>query len=213
LTMNPLKSSQSNIGRACGTLTGVPVVIVAGAFVAFAAAGVLENPAENILPALPILAFSLAFLAVGLVIVLAGLIPWIAGMRVARPDISLSAGAVRVGEGFTVHYAQTFRRTSEVRDIRLRLILRERATYRHGKSSSTVTYEEVAAEFEFPAKTYEAGEQLSFSRGMEIPRGGMHTFRGHRNRIEWLLRAKVEIAGWPDYLEDFELAVEPAMAG
>jgi hypothetical protein len=211
--MNFLKPSGSAFGRACGMLTGFSLTLLAGVFVVFAAAAGFEDPAGNILHALPLLIFSLAFLAFGLVITLSGLIPWIAGMRVSRPDIALSTGAVRVGEGFTVQYAQTFRRVSEVKSIRLQLILRERATYRHGKSTSTAVHEETAAEYEFPAKVFQAGEPLSFSRGMEIPRTGMHTFQGFRNRIDWLLRVKVDIAGWPDYREDFEIFVEPAMAG
>jgi hypothetical protein len=205
-------SSGTGLGRACGLLFGIPWTIMSGGFLVFAIASAIEDPAHSIITAVPMILFPLAFAAIGLAMIGYSVIPWIAGMRVALPDITLSSDTVRVGESFTVHYSQTFKRKSDVKGIRISLILRERATYQSGKNSATATHEEVAAEYDFAPKVYEAGELLSFSRGMEIPRNGMHTFRGQRNQITWVLRVKVDVAGWPDYGEDFDLAVQPEMA-
>lgn len=210
--MNLLKPSTSNLGRACGLLFGIPWTILSGAFLVFAAAGVIEDPAHSILPAAPMILASLASVAIGLAMIGAGILPWIAGIRMAKPDITFSSSSVRVGEGFTVHYSQAFKRKSDVKGIRICLILRERATYVQGKNTATVAHEEVASEYEFPPKVYEAGELLAFSRSLEIPRNGMHTFRSPRNEIAWLLRVKMNVAGWPDYNEEFEIAVQPTLA-
>jgi hypothetical protein len=209
--MNALKPARgAGLGRACGVLFGIPWTLFACVFLVIAAGSLSQDWQQNPIPALMAILVSLVFVAIGLAIIAAGLLPLIAGMRVAKPDISLSTSTLGVGEGFSVYYAQTFKQTSEVKGIRLQLILRERATYRRGTDTTTVTHEETAAEYEFPAKTYEAGEQITFSRSMEIPTDGMHTFRGIRNQITWLLRVKVDIAGWPDYCEDFELYVPPS---
>jgi hypothetical protein len=208
--MNTLKPSSSRLRPACGLFFGIPLTLVACIFLTGAAVSLIEDPARNIFPAAPIIITSAVFTAIGLAIVVASVIPWIAGMRVARPEITLSSSTLRVGDGFSVHYAQTFKKQTEVNGIRLLLILREQATYRRGTDTTTVRHEQTAAEFEFPAKVYETGEQISFSRSMDIPRNGMHTFRGLRNQITWQLRVKVDIAGWPDYSEDFELYVQPS---
>ena len=209
--MNALKPSRGReLGRACGVLFGIPWTLCACVFLVFAAGSLIQDPQQDLLPALPAILISLLFIVIGLAMITAGVLPWIARMRVAKPEISLSTGTLRVGDGFSVYYAQTFKQTSDVKGIKLQLILRERATYQRGTDTTTVTHEETAAEYDFPAKVYESGEQLSFSRSMEIPPDGMHTFRGRRNQILWLLRVKVDIAGWPDYCEDFELFVQPS---
>jgi hypothetical protein len=209
--VNALQPSRgAQIGRACGVLFGIPWTLCACVFLALAVGSFSQNSEGGLLPILPVILISLLFIGIGLAMIIAGVLPWIARMRVAKPEISLSTSTLSVGEGFSVYYAQTFKQTSDVQGIKLQLILRERATYRRGTDTTTVTHEETAAEYVFPAKVYESGEQLSFSRSMEIPPDGMHTFRGRRNKILWLLRVKVDIAGWPDYSEDYELFVQPS---
>ena len=210
-TLNALEPSRgAQIGRACGVLFGIPWTLCACLFLVLAVGGFSQDPKGSLLPVLPAVLVSLLFIVIGLAMIIAGVLPWIARMRVAKPEISLSTSTLSVGEGFSVYYAQTFKQTSDVQGIKLQLILRERATYQRGTDTTTVTHDETAAEYAFPAKVYESGEQLSFSRSMEIPPDGMHTFRGRRNKILWLLRVKVDIAGWPDYSEDYELFVQPS---
>jgi hypothetical protein len=133
-------------------------------------------------------------------------------MRAGNPEVAVSNSAVRVGDGFSVGYSQAFKRRAEVRGGSVALVQRERATHTSGSSSTTVTHEETAETFEIPAGTFAAGDVLAFSRGMRIPPAGMHTFKARHNEIAWLLRVKVDIAGWPDYREYFEIAVQPQRA-
>jgi len=210
--MNMLKpSSGTRLGRGCGLSFGIPWTLIAGVFLVSAAASLIEDPAHNIFPAAPVILVSLVFVAIGLMIISASVIPWIAELRISKPEVAISKNSVRIGDGFSVSYSQTFRQKADVRGIKVSLVKREQATYSSGSSSTTVAHEEPAAEYEYPAKTYEAGEILSFSRGMEIPQNGMHTFRSAHNQIAWLMRVKMDVAGWPDYLEDFEVYVQPSV--
>jgi hypothetical protein len=152
------------------------------------------------------------FAVIGLVIIGASVFPWIAELRVGKPEISISTTSVRVGDGFSVDYSQIFKKKADVKGIKVSLLQCERATYSSGSSSTTVTHEEITTEFDSPARIFETGDLLTFRRGIEIPRDGMHTFKTNHNEIAWLLRVKVEIASWPDYREDFEINVQPILA-
>ena len=154
----------------------------------------------------------LLFPATGLVIAAIGIYPWIAWLRVARPEITIDKTAAGVGEDFTVSYSQNFKRRSEVRGIQLSLVMRESAHHRAGKNSHTYHHEETIAQYDHPGQTYKAGDTLAFSQTMGIPKSGMHSFQAINNSIDWELRVKVDIAGWPDYREDFEIQVQPILA-
>jgi hypothetical protein len=148
--------------------------------------------------------------AIGLAMMAIGIYPWIAWLRVSRPDITIDKTALVVGESITVGYSQMFKRRSEVRGIRLSLVMRERATYRSGKNRVTAQHDETVAEFNYPGQTYEADDTLAFSHTVGIPKSGMHTFHAAHNSIDWELRVKVNVAGWPDYRDSFDLQVLPA---
>ncbi|MBN2084279.1 MAG: hypothetical protein JW748_03575 [Anaerolineales bacterium] len=151
--------------------------------------------------------FVAACIVIGLAVIAVNVISWISEARIGKPEVSINAESVRVGDGFSVNYSQTFRQKTEVTKIRMSLIKRESATFSAGTDTTTVTHDEPAGEFEAPPKLFEAGEKLNFSRGMKIPAGGMHTFRTKHNEISWLVRVKVDITGWPDYSEEFEVRV------
>jgi hypothetical protein len=156
--------------------------------------------------------FGLPFVAIGIGMLWHGLVPWIARSRIMKPDIAISSTEVRLGDRFSISYFQTFKNRADVRGVKLSLLFRETARYSSGSSSVTVHHDEPITEFEYPARTYEAGEQMVFSRSMEIPCDGMHTFHASNNHILWLLKIKVDVVHWPDYQEEFEIQVLPARA-
>jgi hypothetical protein len=209
-TLKPRASA--GVGRACLFLFGTVWTAFSCFFLIAPLGMLLFNPKHNWVVALPTALFSLPFIAVGLGMIAYSILPWIAGMRVSNPDVTISSSSLRVGDRFTIAYAQTFKRGSEVKRINFSLLQRETVRYQQGDSTATVHHDETAAEFEYPAQRYEAGDSLAFSRSMEIPRTGMHTFHATHNDIAWLLEVKVDIAGWPDYREAFDIQVAPLLA-
>lgn len=153
----------------------------------------------------------LLFPGVGLVIIASGIYPWIAWLKVTRPEIVIDKTTLGVGETFTVSYSQIFKGRSEVRGIQLALVMRETAHHGSGKNSHTYHYENPIAQYDHPGQSFEAGETLSFSQPIGIPKPSMHTFHAMNNSIDWTLKVKVDIAGWPDYQDSFELAVQPTL--
>jgi hypothetical protein len=158
------------------------------------------------------LASLLLFACVGLVITGLGIFPWIAWLRVSPPEVTLDKTEMILGGSFTVSYSQNFKNRSDVRGIQLSLVMCETARYRRGKNNYVARHEETAAEFDQPGRTYETGDTLAFSQTIDIPRNGMHTFHGMHNAIDWQLRVKVNIAGWPDYEDAFDLDVRPSQS-
>jgi hypothetical protein len=154
----------------------------------------------------------LVFPAVGLVAIAAGIYPWIAWLKVTRPEIVIDKTTVGVGDTFTVSFSQNFRGNSEVRGIQLALLMRETAHHGSGKNSHTYQHEVTIDQQDHPGQTFEAGETLAFSQPISIPKSGMYTFHAMNNSIDWRLKVKVDIAGWPDYQDSFELAVQPSLA-
>jgi hypothetical protein len=188
---------------------GVAWTVVAGAFIYRPMETLFTHSLEDGIGRMLLLAI---FPAIGLVLIAIGIYPWIAWLRVSRPEITIDKTALAVGESFTVGYSQNFKRRSEVRGIRLSLVMRERANYRRGKNSVTVRHDETIAEYDHPGQTYEADDELTFSQTIGIPKTGMHTFHATHNSIDWELRVKVDVAGWPDYRDTFDLQVRPGPA-
>jgi hypothetical protein len=187
---------------------GAAWTVVASAFIFIPIAALINRPLEAELgwALLPLLILP----ALGLVLMAAGIYPWVAWLRVSRPEITIDKTALVLGESFTVGYSQIFKRRSEVRGIQLSLVMIETATYRSGKHQATVHHEEILAQYDHPGRTYEPEDTLAFSHTLGIPPGGMHTFQAMHNSIGWKLRVKVDVAGWPDYLDSFDLQVLPA---
>jgi hypothetical protein len=192
-------------------LLGAAWTVVSGAFIFLTMETLYTRPPDGTFDWF----FLLLFLppAVGLVMIAIGIYPWIAWLRVSRPEITIDKTALAVGESFTVGYLQNFKRRSDVRGIQLALAMRERATYRSGKNRVTVQHEEIIAQFDHPGQTYETDDELKFSQTIDIPKTGMHTFLALHNSIDWELRVKVDIAGWPDYRDAFAIQVLPKPGG
>lgn len=211
--MNTLKSPMGTaMGRGCLIMFGA-VWILFSCFFLFGLLGILlAGSKPNWMTVLPSALFSLPFIAVGLAIIAYAILPWISAIRVSKPDITVSSASLSLGDSFTIDYSQVFKSRTEVKGVKFSLLQRETVVYQSGDSVVTAHHDETAAEFEYPGQRYEAGDSLVFSRSMEIPRDWMHSFRSTHNSVTWLLQAKVNVAGWPDYREDFEIQVQPFLA-
>ena len=163
----------------------------------------------SLVPLLGSLVFSVPFFAVGIGMLVWSVWPTIVGMRVTRPEISVSSDAVRPGDTFSFSFRQTFKSAADMKQASFQLVLRETAIYRRGTDTYTVHHDFVAQRFDLPPRSFQAGETLSDQRLWQIPAEGMHTFVAPRNKLRWLILAQVGISGWPDFKEEYEVRVLP----
>jgi len=164
------------------------------------------GPAEILNMLIPSI-FSLPFLAIGIGLLVWAVMPLIARTRVSAPDIAISSASLRAGEEFTLTYQQLFKGNVEVKRIAYQLIFRETAIYRRGTDTVTVHHENVIEEIEIPGRQFQAGESFNDLKRLHIPNEAMHTFVANRNKLQWFIKAKVEMAGWPDFNEEYPLVV------
>jgi hypothetical protein len=154
----------------------------------------------------------LIFVAIGVTILVWAGRPIVASWRVSHPEITLNKPEFRVGESIDVSFQQRFKRAAEVERMDFKLLLRETATYQRGTDTYTVRHEDVVEEHEFPSGHIASNRVVQQSFSWRIPRDGMHTFKANRNKIQWFLKVEVEIAGWPDYEQEYEVKVLPELA-
>ncbi len=153
--------------------------------------------------------FGLPFVAIGIVLLIVALKPLIVGLKLAPPEISLSADAVRVGEELRFTYRQAFKKPVAVTRIAIVFLFRESATYRQGTDTHTATHEEVIDAAELGGQSFPAGAVFTDERPLRIPPDAMHSFSASHNRLQWFVRLHVEISGWPDIKEEYEVRVLP----
>ncbi|NIS82649.1 MAG: hypothetical protein GTO14_21160 [Anaerolineales bacterium] len=156
--------------------------------------------------------FGLGFVGVGVLILLAGMWRFFSRVKLGEPVLMISNKVMRVGERFNVDYEHTFRQASEVERMAVDLVLQESATYTQGTDTRTDQHDHLADSFELPGGHFEAGEVVRQSFSMQIPRDAMHTFVAKHNKLQWFVRVHVELAGWPDMHESFEIQVLPEMS-
>jgi hypothetical protein len=200
--------------RGCVVLIGAVLTLFFGWFTAFGIAQGVSNLQQGSASSFDCFmpCFGSTFLVLGLLIFGGTIWPWIAGLRAETPEITSSVGEIRVGDAFTVSYRQNFKQPADVRQVTTTLVFRETALYQTRNGMKACQWEQPAAAFEFPGRRMEAGGHLDFTQDIEIPRDGMHTFRARYNYLRWILKTKVDIAGWPDYWSEFEIPVAPSRA-
>jgi hypothetical protein len=198
--------------RSCGLAFGVLGILFAGIWIGVIVFTLTASPIgeSDPVPVILLIVIGLPVFVAGLFGILFGIRPWLAGMRAARPEVTISSDELRVGDAITVGFRQAFTRPATVRNVRMELVFHEWAYYSAGKNSSTHTHDESISAFSMPGGEFEAGGELSFTQPMQIPRNGMHTFEAAHNKLTWFLRVTVDIAGWVDFREDYPLQVLPA---
>ena len=155
------------------------------------------------------LLFVVPFFLAGVGLLIWSLWPVIVGMKVSRPEVSVSGDAVRPGDTVSFRFRQTFKAAAEMKQASFQLMLRETAVYHRGTDTYTVTHEYPIQRFDLPPRQFQAGESLSDLRDWQIPEEGMHTFAATHNKLQWLIAVQVGISGWPDFKEEYEVRVLP----
>lgn len=153
------------------------------------------------------------FGAVGLGLGIFALRPFVTRLQIADPQLTVSKEHLRVGETFTLHYRQEFKRSADVQQIAIALILREVARYQVGTDTRTVTHDHVVEQQRYGARRYDAGQAFELELDLQIPTDSMHTFSATNNKLIWNIVVRVEASGWPDLAETYELQVLPERVG
>jgi hypothetical protein len=151
--------------------------------------------------------FGLPFIAIGIALLLGAFWRSIAGLRISRPELTVSREVLRPGETFFAQYHQSFRFPVDILESKVELVFRETAIYRRGTDTYTEVHEDVLDFFESPTGHFEAGATTRSDGNMTIPASAMHSFTGTNNKLQWFLRVSVNAQGWPDVKDEFELKV------
>ena len=132
---------------------------------------------------------------------------YLGGVRIGKPELTVSNPSPGLGETFSVSYMQLMRAASEVNNFTLELVFEESATYSQGTDRITEKHEDVVDYYDSPGRRFEAGETFRDHYQFTIPADAMHSFQGHNNKLNWYVRVRVDIAKWHDFTEAFPLQV------
>ncbi|HVK04205.1 MAG TPA: hypothetical protein VM490_12065 [Armatimonadaceae bacterium] len=201
-------SGQSAAGRGFLLVFGALWTGVSLLFAVFALIGSRGSGGAGIFGFL----FSLLFVAIGCVLLAAGLLPTLRALKVTPPQVSVSSDLLRLGESFQFSYRQEFKSSLVVETARAEFVKRESASYTRGTDRYTDTHEEILGSVSAPGRTYNPGEVLEFSQTFTVPPDTMHTFQASNNKIEYFVKVNVAIAKWPDVKDDYAVVVVPERA-
>ncbi len=151
--------------------------------------------------------FGVPFIAIGVALLVGAFWRTIAGVRIGRPELSVSKDVLRPGEIFFARYHQSFRLPVDILESKVELVFRETAVYRRGTDTYTEVHEEALDFFESPTGHFDVGQTTQSDGNLMIPANAMHTFAGTNNKLQWFLRVTVNAQGWPDIKDEFELTV------
>jgi hypothetical protein len=148
--------------------------------------------------------FSIPFVIVG-ALLLYGIVYTFLKLFNPRPVVAVRPGKICLGQSMTLRWRFTGQ-TNSIRQLKVELIGKERATYRRG--TSTYTDEEVFATLPV-MDTSNPMEISSGEQEVSIPADSMHSFKSSNNEISWGLRIDGDIAWWPNVNETYPIAIEP----
>jgi hypothetical protein len=156
--------------------------------------------------------FGVPFILIGLFLILGALWRNIASVKVVPPTVSVSNASPSLGETIRVKWKLRFRTKTVLQDGRVELLFRESASYTQGTDRRTDTQENVEEFYELPVGEMEAGKTIEGQTDFIIPGEGMHSFKAENNRLDWLLRVRLNAMEWPDLEDEYELNVQPQEA-
>lgn len=149
----------------------------------------------------------LPFAVVGLLLIV-GFFHALLALANPRPRLVIEGGPLAIGGTMTLVWEVTGR-VERLRRFTLKLVGKEKATYRRGTNSHTDT--ETFCE----QTLYETTEPMAMRRGsvtLRVPADTMHTFKAPNNEILWSLEVGGDIPRWPDVGASYEVLVRPAGA-
>ena len=129
--------------------------------------------------------------------------------KAPKADVFVSNNPLMLGDEFTVNYQQAFRGSATLNSIRYDFIFRESATYTQGTDTYTVHHDVVMNTYELPAQRLSGGDPLQTQFTFQVPPTAMHSFHADDNKLRWIIRAKIDIEGWADYENEYEVTVLP----
>lgn len=122
-----------------------------------------------------------------------------------RPKLTLSPATLGLGQTAYLQWRLSGG-TGGVQRLRITVEGKEEARYPSGKSSQTDRETFALLPIVDSADAY---QMASGSTSFVLPADTMPSFTAENNRIVWTIKAQLEIAGWPDSDEEFEILVRP----
>jgi hypothetical protein len=120
-----------------------------------------------------------------------------------RVFLTLNPGQLRPGQTAYVDW-RVAGRASRVQRLRITLEGREEATYRRG----TDTHTDRETFLVLPIASSEQAFEIAQGSGRaDVPPGVVPTFTASHNKIVWSFKVKMEIPGWPDSEDEYEVLV------
>jgi hypothetical protein len=153
--------------------------------------------------------FGVPFILIGVALLVGAFWRTIAAVKIAPPKISVSNPSPRPGETIRVQWELRFRTKVELLDGRVELVFRESASYTQGTDRRTDTHERIVDFSELTIGEMQADRTLQGHANFVIPEDGMHSFEAENNRLQWLLRVRVNARDWPDLIDEYALDVQP----
>ncbi len=161
-------------------------------------------------PSLPLWIFGGFFFLVGAGLTAAGIHRLMAEAKLGSPVVRISVNPLLLGESFSLAYRQPVKGGGVHEGVTVTLRMTERATYRRGTNTYTVTHHAFEQEVSLlPPGKLIPGQELAAETQLEIPTDSMHSFQQSNNEINWTIIIQTKIPRWPDYRSDYELRVLP----
>lgn len=151
--------------------------------------------------------FAIPFVLVGLGVMALTIHQFLA-MFNPRPTLKLRPGSVPLGAAAELEWRLSGK-TSRIRELSIKFVGREEATYRRGTKTRTDKHDFYEMEL---WKTSSPSDIASGRVGLVIPQDTMHSFEAGNNKIIWSIDIHGDIARWPDVKESFKILVTPAPA-
>lgn len=155
-------------------------------------------------------ALTLPFVAAGVWLVIHVIRLWVNTTGVGPPRVEISAHPLAPGKTYTINL--WLPQTGQLRfdGFTMSLVCEERAVYRLGTDSQTMTqrvYERLILGGD--ETTVRQTDSYEAEAALSIPSTAMHSFRGRHNGVDWKLLLRGRIKGWPDYERAYPLVVYP----
>jgi hypothetical protein len=122
-----------------------------------------------------------------------------------RPRLTLSPGSLQLGELGYLQWRLTGA-TGGARRLLVTLEGKEEVRYRRGTDTHTETQVFTTIPIVDSSDSY---QMLAGSTSFTVPSDTLPSFASANNKVIWTLKAKLDIANWPDSEEEFEILVRP----
>ncbi len=107
-------------------------------------------------------------------------------------------------------YRQHFKKDTEIVVLKAQLVLREWVRYTQGTSTYTDTREIVFDEDWIDHQPISAGQNYHHKFRLRVPADAMHTWdNASNNKLTWHIKVDLDLPGWVDYRNAYEVTVLP----